>query len=103
MGILLYWIGNLKKFRREDSFIGGEKMQDTIGFSTTEFYKTISDFGFFSWMYQKAEDKWFDLYDLLKRLTLWFSNLLSKAHTGVLPDYSIWVFVGLIIMLLLMI
>jgi len=54
-------------------------------------------------MYRKAEDKWFDLYDLLKRLTLWFSNLLSKAHTGILPDYSIWVYVGLIIMLLIMI
>ncbi|MBP1669744.1 MAG: mrpA 2 [Bacteroidetes bacterium] len=103
LGILLYWTGNLKKFRREDSFIGGESMNDTISFSTTEFYKTISDAGFFSWVYQKAENKWFDLYDLLKRLTLWFSNLLSKAHTGVLPDYSIWVSVGLILMLILMI
>ncbi len=103
LGILLYWIGNIKKFRTEDSFIGGEKIQDVVSFSTPEFYKTISDFGFFSWMYRKAEDKWFDLYDLLKRLTLWFSNLLSKAHTGILPDYSIWVYVGLIIMLLIMI
>ena len=103
LGMLLYWIGNIKKFRAEDSFIGGEKIQDAVSYSTPEFYKTISDFGFFSWIYRKAEDKWFDLYDLLKRLTLWFSNLLSKAHTGVLPDYSIWVFVGLIIMLLIMI
>jgi formate hydrogenlyase subunit 3/multisubunit Na+/H+ antiporter MnhD subunit len=103
LGILLYGIGNLKKFRKEDSFIGGEKMQDDVSFPVTEFYKTIGEFGFFSWMYKKAEDKWFDLYDLLKRFTLWFSNLLSKAHTGVLPDYAIWVSVGIIIMLLLMI
>jgi formate hydrogenlyase subunit 3/multisubunit Na+/H+ antiporter MnhD subunit len=103
LGILLYWLGNFKKFRKEDSFIGGEKVDDTISYPTTEFYRTISDFGFFSWMYQKAEEKWFDLYDLSKRLTLWFSNLLSKVHTGVLPDYATWVFVGLIIMLLIMI
>lgn len=103
LGILLYWIGDLKKFRREDSFIGGEKADDTISYPVTEFYKTIRDFGFFSWIYRKAEEKWFDLYDLSKRLTLGFSNLLSKAHTGVLPDYSIWVSVGLILMLILMI
>jgi formate hydrogenlyase subunit 3/multisubunit Na+/H+ antiporter MnhD subunit len=103
LGILLYWIGNLSTFRKEDSFIGGEKIQDTVSFPVTEFYKTIGEFGFFSWMYKKAEDKWFDLYDLLKRLTLWFSNLLSKVHTGVLPEYSIWVFVGLVLMLLIMI
>jgi len=103
IGILLYWIGNLRTFRKEDSFIGGEKMQDAVGFPVTEFYKTIGDFRFFSWMYKKAEEKWFDLYDLLKRLTLWCSNMFSNAHTGILPDYSIWVSVGLIIMLLLMI
>jgi formate hydrogenlyase subunit 3/multisubunit Na+/H+ antiporter MnhD subunit len=103
LGILLYAIGNIKKFRKEDSFIGGEKINENISFSTTEFYKTIRDFGLFSWMYRKAEDKWFDLYDLSKRLTLRFSNLLSKEHTGVLPDYATWVFVGLIIMLLIMI
>jgi len=78
-------------------------MQDAVGFPVTEFYKTIGDFRFFSWMYKKAEEKWFDLYDLLKRLTLWCSNILSNTHTGILSDYSIWVSVGLIIMLLLMI
>jgi formate hydrogenlyase subunit 3/multisubunit Na+/H+ antiporter MnhD subunit len=103
IGILLYWIGNLRTFRKEDSFIGGEKMQDAVGFPVTEFYKTIGDFRFFSWMYKKAEEKWFDLYDLLKRLTLWCSSILSNTHTGILSDYSIWVSVGLIIMLLLMI
>jgi formate hydrogenlyase subunit 3/multisubunit Na+/H+ antiporter MnhD subunit len=103
LGILFYLTGNIKKFRAEDSFIGGEKMQDTVSYSTLEFYKTIGEFGFFSRMYKKAEEKWFDLYDLSKRLTLWFNNILSTAHTGVLPVYSIWVFVGLIIMLLIMI
>jgi hypothetical protein len=54
-------------------------------------------------MYKKAQDKWFDLYDMSKQLVLWLSHKLSEAHTGVLPGYVIWVFAGLIIMLLIMI
>jgi len=54
-------------------------------------------------MYKKAEEKYFDIYDLSKRFVLWFSHQLSEAHTGVLSGYIIWVFAGLIIMLLIMI
>ena len=103
LGIILYLAFNLKKFRTEDSFIGGEKIQDQTSYSTTEFYKTIGEFRLFSWFYKKAEKRWFDIYDLSKQFVLWFSHQLSEAHTGVLPVYIIWVFAGLIIMLLIMI
>ena len=103
LGIAVYMATNLKKFRTEDSFIGGEKIQDETRYPTPEFYKTISELGFFSWMYKKAEKKWFDIYDLSKQFVLWLSHLLSEAHTGVLPGYIIWVCAGLIIMLLIMI
>jgi formate hydrogenlyase subunit 3/multisubunit Na+/H+ antiporter MnhD subunit len=103
LGIIIYLALNLKKFRTEDSFIGGEKIQDQTSFSTTEFYKTISEFHLFSWIYRKAEERWFDIYDLSKKFVLWFSHQLSESHTGVLPAYIIWVFAGLIVMLLIMI
>jgi formate hydrogenlyase subunit 3/multisubunit Na+/H+ antiporter MnhD subunit len=103
LGIIIYLALNLKKFRREDSFVGGEKIQDQTSYATPEFYKTISEFGFFSWIYRKAEEKWFDIYDLSKRFVLWLSHLFSEAHGGVLSGYIIWVFAGLIIMLLIMI
>jgi formate hydrogenlyase subunit 3/multisubunit Na+/H+ antiporter MnhD subunit len=103
LGFLIYLITGLKKFRSEDSFIGGEKFQEETGYPTPEFYKTISEIGFFSWMYKKAEKKWFDIYDLSKQFVLWLSHLLSEAHTGVLSGYIIWVCAGLIIMLLIMI
>jgi formate hydrogenlyase subunit 3/multisubunit Na+/H+ antiporter MnhD subunit len=103
LGVIIYLATSLKKFRTEDSFIGGEKIQDETGYPTPEFYKTISEIGFFSWMYKKAEKKWFDIYDLSKQFVLWLSHQLSEAHTGVLPAYVIWVFAGLIIMLLIMI
>jgi NADH:ubiquinone oxidoreductase subunit 5 (subunit L)/multisubunit Na+/H+ antiporter MnhA subunit len=103
LGIIIYLATGLKKFRTEDNFIGGEKTQDEFSYPTPEFYKTISEIGFFSWMYKKAEKKWFDIYDLSKQFVLWLSHQLSEAHTGVLPNYVIWVFAGLIIMLLIMI
>ncbi|MCX6326412.1 MAG: proton-conducting transporter membrane subunit [Bacteroidia bacterium] len=103
LGIILYLALNLKKFRTEDSFIGGEKIQDQTSYSTPEFYKTFGEFRFFAWMYKKAEEKWFDIYDLSKQFVLWLSHQFSEAHTGVLPGYVIWVFAGLIVMLLIMI
>jgi formate hydrogenlyase subunit 3/multisubunit Na+/H+ antiporter MnhD subunit len=103
LGIIIYLVTGLKKFRSEDSFIGGEKIQDQTAYPTPEFYKTIGEIGFFSWMYKKAEKKWFDVYDLSKQFVLWLSHQLSEAHTGVLPAYVIWIFAGLIIMLLIMI
>jgi len=103
LGAIIYLATGLKKFRREDSFIGGEKLQDQAGYPTPEFYKTISEIGFFSWMYKKAEKKWFDIYDLSRQFVLWLSHILSEAHTGVLSGYIIWVCAGLIIMLLIMI
>jgi formate hydrogenlyase subunit 3/multisubunit Na+/H+ antiporter MnhD subunit len=103
LGIILYLAFTLKKFRTEDSFIGGEKIQDQTSYSTPEFYKTIGEFRFFSWIYRKAEQRWFDIYDLSKQFVLWLSHKFSEAHSGVLTDYIIWTCAGLIVMLLIMI
>jgi formate hydrogenlyase subunit 3/multisubunit Na+/H+ antiporter MnhD subunit len=103
LGIIIYLISSIKKFRTEDSFIGGEKIQDETAYPTTEFYKTISEFPALSWIYRKAEERSFDIYDLSKQFVLRLSHILSEAHTGILTGYVIWVFAGLIIMLLIMI
>ncbi|MDY0098989.1 MAG: proton-conducting transporter membrane subunit [Bacteroidales bacterium] len=103
LGALIYLATGIKRFRTEDSFIGGEQMQDRAGYPTPEFYKTLGEFPFFSWMYRKAEEKLFDIYELSKKFVLWFSHQLSVGHSGELPGYIMWVFAGLIIMLLIMI
>jgi multicomponent Na+:H+ antiporter subunit A len=103
LGFLIYLALNLKKFRREDSFIGGEKMQEQASYATPEFYKTFTEFRFLSAVYKKAEQKWFDIYDLSKRFVLWTSHILSETHAGLLPGYVIWACAGIIIMLIIMI
>ena len=102
LGLLVYLATGKKKFRTEDSFIGGEKMQDRASYPATEFYKTFTEFGFLSRVYKRAEEKAFDIYDISKNAVFWFSGKLSNAHTGLLPAYVIWVCAGLIIMLLIM-
>lgn len=103
LGILLYVITGSGKFRTEDSFVGGESLQEQLDYPVTGFYETIREFSLMSWFYNKAERHWFDLYELLKRLTLWFSNILSNMHNGVLSVYAVWVVAGLIVMMLIMI
>jgi len=103
LGIVIYLVSGLKRFRREDSFIGGERIQDQAAYPTPEYYKTISEMDFPAWMYDKAGKKWFDIYDLSRRFVLWLSRQFSLAHDGVLSGYALWVFAGLIILLLVMI
>lgn len=103
LGMLLYFIGNIKNFRTSDSFVGGEKIQDETSFPTTEFYKSLQEFKWLDSIYRKAKNKWFDLYDLLRQFFTWMGRYFSKAHTGVLHDYVLWVFAGVVILLLLLI
>ena len=102
LGIFIYLAGNIKNFRTADSFIGGEKLQEETGFSSTEFYNTIANQNIFSFIYKKAEEKWFDIYHIFRSMILWLFSRFSKVHNGVLSNYALWVFVGLIIMLILL-
>lgn len=101
-GVIIYLATGIKKFRTSDSFIGGETFYDKAAYPAPEFYKTFTEFRFISVMYEKARKKWFDIYDLSRQGVLWFSQLLSDTHTGELPAYIVWVFAGLLIMLLIM-
>ena len=102
VGVVIYLAGDIKKFRTDDSFLGGEKMQETAHYSVLDFYKTISDFRFLSFFYKRAEKKWFDIYDLSKGLVLNMNGQFSKAHNGVLTTYTAWIVMGLIILLILL-
>jgi formate hydrogenlyase subunit 3/multisubunit Na+/H+ antiporter MnhD subunit len=102
MGIFFYAIFSAGKIRHEDSFIGGEKIQETEGFAVTGFYNTLSNFNLFSVIYEKANRKWFDIYHLAKNGVLWFNRQLSNAHSGILQRYTVWLIAGLILMLVLL-
>jgi formate hydrogenlyase subunit 3/multisubunit Na+/H+ antiporter MnhD subunit len=102
LGIVIYLAVSTRKFRLEDSFTGGETLGAAAGFSVLDFYKTLNEFNLLSILYRKAENKWFDIYDLSKKIVLGFSKILSNAHTGVLSQYILWAIIGFILMLIFM-
>ena len=102
LGFLIYFIGDLKNFRRADTFIGGEKVDPEKGFPITSFYNTIKEFSLVKPFYKGAEKKYFDLYDLTRDFVLWNNKILSRIHNGVLTLYMFWIFGGLVIILLIM-
>lgn len=102
-GVIIYFLTGKKKFRTSDSFIGGETFHDRTGFPAPEFYRTISEFRLIERLYLQAEKQWFDIYRLSSLVINWANSKISRAHNGLLPTYVVWVFAGLMIMLLIMI
>ncbi len=102
LGFVIYLLGKLKRFRTTEGFIGGETVDGKIDFSSTEFYKTVSNFKLFSAFYRIAQKRGFDIYDNSKKLVLNINSVFSKAHAGVLPLYALWVIFGMIILIIVL-
>jgi len=103
LGIIIYAIGNIGKHRQEDSFVGGEKVQNEMNFAPSDFYKTITEFKLTAFFYNAAKKKWFDIYHLGRNTVLGLFNIFSSCHTGILSTYLVWVAAGLAIILLILI
>ncbi len=103
VGFIIYWVGTLKTRRVSDSFIGGEKLQEELSYSSLEFYKTIGTFKLFGFFYEKAKRKWFDIYHLGKEFVLGLNSMLSWCHTGILSTYLMWMILGIAAMLVILI
>jgi formate hydrogenlyase subunit 3/multisubunit Na+/H+ antiporter MnhD subunit len=103
IGGVIYLLGAIKSVREEQPYLGGETMSPETSPSGVDFYETISDFGILKPIYRLAEKKVFDVYDQGVKLSLGFSNLLRKMHTGVLTTYVSWCLLGLLILLLILV
>ena len=103
IGAVIYWIGKIKSFREvESSYVGGEAVDSEMRVSGVDFYNTIRDMGLFEGVYKRAEEKLFDIYDLGRKVTFFFTKGLRRAHAGVLTAYFSWALAGLIILLWVM-
>lgn len=101
IGFIIYLIGNIKGVREDEPFVGGADVAKykEMRVSGVEFYETIKSMPFLKWIYKKAEDKFFDIYDQGSRLTLFFTKMLKKIHNGILPSYLGWCLLGMIILI----
>jgi hypothetical protein len=100
VGFVIYLFGNLKNVREAEAFIGGEKIPAEERLTGAGFYESVKDMGLLQRFYTWAEAKVFDIYVQGRNSALGLANTFRKAHTGVFTAYMLWVFVGLMVLLL---
>jgi len=101
-GLAIYLAGSLKSIRKSDSFTGGEILDAGDRVTGAQFYKTVQDLGGIRKIYEWAEAKFFDVYELGTKATLGFAKNLQHVHTGVLTMYMSWFLLGVVVLLALL-
>ncbi|MCM8779279.1 MAG: hypothetical protein NC912_06540 [Candidatus Omnitrophica bacterium] len=96
-GLIFYSLSKIK-IREDSTFIGGEELSSEERYSGVEFYQTIKDLRFFKNIYEKAENKYFDIYDQIRRFISFITLKLQHLHNGVLPTYLVWCLLGMVVL-----
>lgn len=98
LGILVYTL--TAKVRYDEIYVGGMPALEKFRISGTEFYNEVRNFTLLKNIYNAAEKRYFDLYELSKNFTFSFSLLFQKAHPGQLQLYMLYLVIGVLIMIL---
>jgi len=96
LGLIVYKLSAAASIRESEPFSGGEAVHSGMAQSGVDFYNTIREIGLFAFLYGKAEEKYFDLYDRTRDMVLALTKVLRRAHSGLLPLYLFWCLAGLI-------
>lgn len=131
IGVIIYFGSGIRNVRSSVAFIGGENINKMVEVRVTggEFYNTVKNevglkkvyegalsgkYDFYKWGQgvfgtiahivwilgdRIADYIWSTMYKVMVSL----GGMLRKAHTGVLTSYLVWLFVGIVILLLIMV
>jgi NADH:ubiquinone oxidoreductase subunit 5 (subunit L)/multisubunit Na+/H+ antiporter MnhA subunit len=97
-GFLIYRLGNIKTLREDTSYVGGELIPQESRVTGVDFYSTVKELPPLKAVYQKAEQKLFDIYEQVKIAVFAVTKKLQLLHNGVLPTYLVWCLIGTIIL-----
>jgi len=100
IGIIIY--GLTAKVRYDEVYVGGMPALEKFRISGIEFYNEIRNFTLLKNLYNAAEKKYFDLYEVGKDFTFALSGMFQKAHPGQLQLYMLYLVVGAVILILIM-
>jgi formate hydrogenlyase subunit 3/multisubunit Na+/H+ antiporter MnhD subunit len=98
-GLLVYLL--TRKVRFDEVYLGGRRPSDAFRIIGTEFYNEIKAMKPLKTLYDWAEKKYFDVYDLGARVTFGAAHGLQKAHSGLLSLYLLFIVFGLLAFLAL--
>lgn len=102
VGVLIYFMGTIKKARTVEPFIGGEVLPVEERPTGVEFYNTIVDIPIFGKIYNMAKEGLFDVYELGRRFTFRLTHALQYLHNGVLPTYLTWCLMGMLVLFIIL-
>lgn len=92
---LAVWLASRAKMRRDRPFTGSEDLPPEGNFEGAEFYKSVtSELPLFRKLYDFAEKKYFDIYNLITKFVLGLGGMLSALHTGSIRTYILWFLLG---------
>ena len=101
LGLIVYLI--FKKIRFDDEYVGAKPTTEANRITGVDFYNDIKEMRPFKQIYALAEKKYFDIYNLGAKFSLWFGDIFHRLHTGLLHTYAIWTLAGLVIITLILI
>ncbi len=101
IGVLIYYLGKVMKFRTSPSFVAGERVPpEATRFPGTGFYETIRELPGLKVLYRDGESGVFDPYRFWGRLGNSVVQVLRRLHAGVLPLYVGWAILGLALIII---
>lgn len=98
-GMIIYLF--TKKVKFDNNYLGGMDAEERFRILGTEFYNEVKNMKPLNTLYNWAEKKYFDIYDITTKFTNSTAKLLQQAHPGQLHLYLLYIVVGLLIFLLL--
>jgi formate hydrogenlyase subunit 3/multisubunit Na+/H+ antiporter MnhD subunit len=83
--------------RQDEAFVGGESqaLEPATRPTGVEFYLAVEELKPLRFIYAKARDGFFDLYEQSKKIFT-LSKMFAYLHNGVLPTYMVWVLLGMV-------
>ncbi len=97
IGLMLYWF--TRKVRFDEIYLGGMEALERFRITGTGFYNEIRNMKPLKGIYNSAEKKHLDIYDLSRRCSLAIAKVFSSVHNGQLLFYNLWLVLGLLILL----
>ncbi len=95
LGIVIYLL--TAKVKYDEVYLGGMSSAEKFRVAGTEFYNEIKNMNPLKSIYDWAEKKYFDIYNVGSRITFGFSHAFQKAHPGQLQLYVLYIIVGMLL------
>jgi len=95
LGIAVYYI--VRKVRFDDIYIGGKEAEEQFRVSGTAFYNEVRRMVPLKTIFDAADKRKFDVYDLGGNSTFALSRVFRRAHPGQLQLYLLYIVLGVLI------